>query len=373
MCKTLGSENISEHAKTMLGWLETGVLQALVDGYLERCILCFSADEAGESCIEAWTICISWTVDQAGVEHPILHMGKDAKTKSSKALALATKAKYTTNYVRKASQAMMRQLISMLHIMDELPNQHWISMQLMYREGITPEDYEPDHMWQRADKAGLHFATKPVQMAVQGDCRTAHNTMTVGVVFADSAGTGPDPRIGIFEAHGVTPAPTGGFTLDCARPDSSANACPVEPLAPDLVESLVEPAREFILTQPEREPVSAATLSERLGSGILAAEAVLARLEECRLLTAFKPDYQARLVRKRRTNALSVASGGSQGSTDDEISGESTPLPSKRVKVCMPHNLSRNHRPGPVRPLPLLRTYIFPMRPAPFLVRLRAP
>lgn len=108
----------------------------------ERAILCISSDEAAEDVLEAWSLAIAWAVDQDGVAHPSLQIGNDRSDK--KKLRIKSKPKYTMGYVRKLSQAMMRELCSMLHRMPELPPVHWLSMRLAYREDVTPTEYEPE-------------------------------------------------------------------------------------------------------------------------------------------------------------------------------------------------------------------------------------
>ena len=46
MVKTLGGDNVSQHAKTLMGWLESGVFVALAEGYLEKAILVISGTPA---------------------------------------------------------------------------------------------------------------------------------------------------------------------------------------------------------------------------------------------------------------------------------------------------------------------------------------
>ena len=54
------------------------------------------------------------------------------------------------------------------------------SLKLLYRESVTPADYEPEG-FERCDDASLSFATKPMQMGVAGPVN-AHNALTLQYV-----------------------------------------------------------------------------------------------------------------------------------------------------------------------------------------------
>jgi hypothetical protein len=43
----LGGESANDPAKTLMGWLEHGVFEALGQGYLEKAVLCMSSGRAG--------------------------------------------------------------------------------------------------------------------------------------------------------------------------------------------------------------------------------------------------------------------------------------------------------------------------------------
>lgn len=125
MVKTIGGSNVSHSAEALIKWLESGVFQALYDGYLEKVILIMSADEAAEDVLEAWSLSVSWTMGEDGVEQPSIALS--ANNKTEKSIGVKAKSKYTTGYVRKLSQVMMRELCAMLHVMPELPTLHWLS------------------------------------------------------------------------------------------------------------------------------------------------------------------------------------------------------------------------------------------------------
>ena len=110
----LKSPDISnESAKTFITWLERGVFEALQRGYLEKAILCMSADDSGNDMLEAWELSVDWHTDENGVAHPTLHSqgGKDGTRSSLKIRAPEPKKKFSQQYARECSQAMLRQLV----------------------------------------------------------------------------------------------------------------------------------------------------------------------------------------------------------------------------------------------------------------------
>ena len=107
--KSLGGDDASDEAKTVMGWLEKGVFDALGKGYLEKALLVMSADEAGEHVLEAWSLSVVWRADEHGVSHPTLQMG--AQNGRERSVAVKNNpGKYTQQYARETSQAMLRQL-----------------------------------------------------------------------------------------------------------------------------------------------------------------------------------------------------------------------------------------------------------------------
>lgn len=61
-------------------------------------------------------------------------------------------------------------------------------MRLIYREGVTPDDYEPEGFESAGPSASLHFKTKPVHVDVRNQCTTAHNSLSVSCLYVDEHG-----------------------------------------------------------------------------------------------------------------------------------------------------------------------------------------
>ena len=109
--KSLGGPGCEGHAKTIMGWLEHGCFDALGKGYLKKAVLCIAADQSSKEVLEAWSISVAWHTDANGVEHPTLQTGGP---RSKRTLALKSPRvghKYTMNYARKTSQALLRQMV----------------------------------------------------------------------------------------------------------------------------------------------------------------------------------------------------------------------------------------------------------------------
>ena len=72
----------------------------------------------------------------------------------------------TKEAVRDVSQHLMRSLHTLLSGLPPLPKATWLSMKLLYREDVTPDDYEPEGFVPAADdKSGLlSFCSQPVEL-----------------------------------------------------------------------------------------------------------------------------------------------------------------------------------------------------------------
>ena len=88
------------------------MFDALAQGYLEKAILCMSADEEGDEMLEAWSLSVDWHTDEHGVEHPTL---ATCGPRAERQLALKSAAKYTQTYARETSREMLRQLVRAAH------------------------------------------------------------------------------------------------------------------------------------------------------------------------------------------------------------------------------------------------------------------
>lgn len=159
--KALGGDGCEGHAKTLLTWLERGVFEALSAGYLEKCILIMSADEAASQVLEAWSLSIAWLTDEEGNELPtITCAGPRAERSHRLRKPTSIDGKYTLDYARSTSKAMLRQLSLMLQTLPSLPETHWISMRVLYRDDVTPRDYEPFGFERAGDDNKLRFCTR---------------------------------------------------------------------------------------------------------------------------------------------------------------------------------------------------------------------
>ena len=171
----LGSEDRdapipSLQAQQFIGWVEHGVFDALLKNYLERAVVVISRDEEGEDVIEAWSVSVKWLSDAEGRPYPVMEWGhgqnehadpghRDDRRTNKVACA---SPEYTLEKVTEISEEMLRELMSTLQYMPQLPTAHWISMRLLYRDDFTPPDYEPAG-FSKASRPELIFKSKPIQ------------------------------------------------------------------------------------------------------------------------------------------------------------------------------------------------------------------
>lgn len=143
-------------------WLEKGAFEALSLGYLEKCIMIMSSDEAGQDILEAWSLSVAWRTDEQGNAIPTIACGSQRSERSLrlKAPPTASNGKYTMEYARATSRAMLRQLSLLLQTMPSLPELHFLSLRVLYRDDVTPPDYEPEGFERAGDDCKMRFHSK---------------------------------------------------------------------------------------------------------------------------------------------------------------------------------------------------------------------
>lgn len=231
-------------------------------------------------------------------------------------------------------------------------------MRLIYREGVTPDDYEPEGFESAGPSASLHFKTKPLHVDLRNQCSTAHNSLSVSCLYVDEQGLNADDgasqaadvrRVrGGSKGGGTSSSP--GYAFDLFGPsvamrpppppgdeeDGGAEDVGAPPAA--LVATFIDAACAIVQARDDGDPLPVHELASLLRCTSPVAEAVLSQLEEKGLVTGFRPKFQARLTRKSRrpkrsafaAGMESAASDGSQASADDaeEEEGSAAPSPS---------------------------------------------
>jgi hypothetical protein len=215
---------------------------------------------------------------------------------------------------------MMRDLTFMMRTLPPLPEAHWLSLRILYREDITPADYEPSG-FVRATQPGIHFSSPPLQMSVRGQCATAHNALTIDLFSAnlgdeDEGATAPTAALRRVRASGGSAF---AHELDLAAMGACAAAQErdAEPRL-EVGEELLSAARSAIDEMQHKQPLHATRLAELLATTKPIAERVLERLQQEALLSSYQPNKQARLVLKRKTTALSDGESASDQRPDAE-------------------------------------------------------
>lgn len=293
-------------------------------------MLCISEDEQAASVIEAWVLSVVWAEDAQGIERPTVSFGAS----KSKALAVALpaeKAKYTLNEVRQTSQTMLRQLSLMLNTLPPLPQLHWVSMRLIYRDHKTPKSYEPrGFAGTKGASAGLSFLSKPMQLSVAQPIATDYHTYRMHVVS-----TSIDDDELAMQPSGVMRAPASGrgqqarFVMDIGASVAGApTQLDVEP-DEETIAAFVERARKMVEMEADGAAFSSAALGGALKIPAATAERVLEKLEAEKLLSAFRPAESSRLVQHYRprtrggyshTGSQSESEGEGGGSQESECS-----------------------------------------------------
>ncbi len=322
--QSLGGESASVAAQTIVAWLEQGVFAAISKRVLEKAVLCISEDEAGECVLEAWVLSIAWAMDEQGIERPTVHFGQDKRPGA--ALSIEPQAKYTKARVRQMSSTMLRQISLMLCTLPALPSLHWVSMRLIYRDQVTPADYEPSGFESAArgadegeDGARLCFLSKPMQLTVAQPVATGHHTYTMHVVssFLDDDAFAPS---GLKRKAASGPREQPRWQLDLGSSVAGELGAHADELDEPTMAEYVERARRLAEAEEEGTPFSSAALAHALGCSRAAAERVLDVLERERLLTEFQPRESARLVQR----AGRAKGGAHRGGSDDGSHSQSS-------------------------------------------------
>lgn len=244
-------------------------------------------------------------------------------------------------------------------------------MRLIYREGVTPDDYEPEGFESAGPSACLHFKTKPVHVDMRNQCTTAHHSLSVSCLYVDEHGHSAEDgngkaadvrRVRASGKEGGASAQT-TYAFDLFGP-SMAVPPPVPPadheeeeegIAEDagappaaLVATFVDAALAVVQARSDGEALPVHELAAQLHCPPAVAEAVLTQLEELGWVSSFRPKLQARQVRKSRPKRSAFAAGmesaasdgASQASADDAEEGEESAAPSP----SMPHAKRRAQR-----------------------------
>ena len=323
-----GGPEISKTAETIIAWIEQGIFSALSKRVLEKAVLCFSEDEAGKHVLEAWVLSIAWEVDEQGVEKPTITFGPDKRRAA--ALTVEPQAKVTKARVRQMSSLMLRQISLMLCSLPALPSTHWVSMRLLYRDGLTPADYEPSGFESAAadDRASLCFLTKPMQLTVAQPVATGHHSYRMHVVssFLEDDAFAPS---GLKRKATAGPREQPSWQLDLGASVAGELGAHADELDEPTMSEYVACARRLVEEEEEGAPFTSSALAFALGCSRAGAERVLHVLERERLLTEFLPRESARLV-QRTGRTVKGTDDGSQSHSD----GSQSPHPSARCSAA---------------------------------------
>lgn len=241
-------------------------------GFLEKCVLMISSDRG--HVLEAWAISVLWLTDEDGNEYPELQVGAPSGALSHK----LSGRRYTAENVTKSMKALMRKLVCLMQGLNDLPERHYVSLRLFYRDAVTPTDYEPSH-FERAPSDGLSvaFESKPLQIDV-GRVRTDHHIFQLHVLTREEFDDATEPE-------GLT-ACDGGFRLDLGasatcvpRPDDAVYDDD-DDAGNGRLEVLIDKATKLIERVDDGTSITKEQLARPLGCDVVTAEVVLQNLED---------------------------------------------------------------------------------------------
>jgi hypothetical protein len=325
-----GRPEISKTAETLIAWIEKGIFSALYKRFLEKAVLCFSEDEAGKHVLEAWVLSIAWEVDEQGVEKPTITFGPDKRRAAALTGVFEPHAKVTKARVRQMYSLMLRQISLMLCTLPALPPNHFVFMRLLYRDGLTPADYEPSGFESAAadDRASLCFLTKPMQLTVAQPVATGHHSYRMHVVssFLEDDAFAPS---GLKRKAPAGPREQQSWQLDLGASVAGELGAHADELDEPTMTEYVACARRLVVEEEEGAPFTSVALARELGCSRAGAERVLHVLERERLLTEFRPRESARLV-QRTGRTVKGTDDGSKSQSD----GSQSPHPSARCSAA---------------------------------------
>jgi hypothetical protein len=284
-----------EQAQRVVSWIEEGIFDALVNGYLEKCMLVVAHDEKCENPIEVWDLTLTWDGDT-----PTPNVGCSRLDQGHQETSLAPPASSTVTKddVRRAAQMMMRRLSCLLQGLDEIPTDHWIGMRLLYRDGVTPSEYEPTGFYQApSTDAGCFVFQAPPTFVSAGRLSTGHNSLSVGVAMAEVPGFDPTPR----DKACTAAADGGGYSFDLVRATSAESNVPSavsnSATAGDRLPQLIDRAKA-LLSERLGSQITAHALARELRTSPPIAEEVLQILQNAEppLVSTVRPSTRSREV-----------------------------------------------------------------------------
>lgn len=349
-----------DQASRVISWIEEGIFDALVNGYLEKCMLVVAHDEKCEHPIEVWDLSLTWEDD---VATPQIGRSSGRPDQGRQSLsgtpAPGPSRSITKDDVRKAAQIMMRRLSCMLQGLEEIPTDHWIGMRVLYRDGVTPKEYEPTGFHQSSSAAGRFVFQSPPTFVSAGRLTTGHNSLSVGVALAEVPGFEPTDR----NRACTSSLADGGYTFDLVRATSNEAAGTPPPVADTSMASAGEQL-------PELVDMAASLLSGRVGSEVTAhalalelhisptvAEEVLQELQglEMPIVSTLRQSTRSReVIDPEAYYAASQADASScHGGTAGEASWVCVPFPVARSRSAIntPAPASSRSQGGGARPM----------------------
>nr|ATI08926.1 DNA-binding HORMA family protein 2 [Emiliania huxleyi] len=192
------SDNVyHEQVSRMISWYsDDSILDALRNGYLEKVMFVLAHDQACEHPIEVWDLSYTYESDDT-VSSRFTRRSGGGGAPASESIEVARsrpKDKVTKDYIRDVVKVVLRRLSLLLQGLDDVPQERWCGMRLLYRDDVTPSDYEPSGFSPAPATvagAGSFFFERPATFFMVGKVSTGHHALSLGVALPEMPGIEP--------------------------------------------------------------------------------------------------------------------------------------------------------------------------------------
>jgi len=171
MLKSL-KRNFSKEANNLIDWLETGCFDALEKQYLRKVILGIYFDAKNPEIFEElYEFNVNYPQRGVDSNNPLLSINQG----NTEILNIHTKRE-----IKKATQQMLRTLLTLTQTLKPLPDERIITMRLYYYDDVTPPDYQPP-MFKEAVDLRLGFRKEdPVKINI-GKVETPYHVLNMKI------------------------------------------------------------------------------------------------------------------------------------------------------------------------------------------------
>ncbi|CEP00490.1 unnamed protein product (mitochondrion) [Plasmodiophora brassicae] len=220
--------------RRMIDWIDQGCLPSLEKRYLEEAVFTIygmfqqEGSNPGFHLIETYNFQIRY------------HDNDVVMTRKSDGVEVSQSVP-TKDDISQMMRSMIRSLIAMAGTLPPLPEERAFSMKLLYRDDVTPEDYEPEHFRRATSQQELRFFSRP-HVTTLGAMATSFHELKLQLrnvdvneemAFVSIHSSGCQDQAATYAAYGACVEDINSVTLSDhiqASPsslhwDNSANGC----------------------------------------------------------------------------------------------------------------------------------------------------